>query len=274
MGVEAAPVCYRHTDRESHIRCQRCERPICPDCMKSAAVGFQCPECVREGQRSVRQGRPLNLGPAAPVVTYALIAINLAVWAIVQAAPSVAHLLSLHLANYCSAQGYPRLGFDSANCAAFGGTYAPGVWHGGPWELITSVFTHQEVWHIATNMLSLWMIGPLVENALGRVRYLIAYLACGVGGSLLVVAAGPQYGYTLGASGAIFGLLGILVVLFIRHGLPLQQIGTVLVLNLFITFTLHNVISWQGHIGGLITGLVIGALVGYTPIGRRRILQR
>ncbi|WP_164512535.1 rhomboid family intramembrane serine protease [Nocardioides baekrokdamisoli] len=238
-------------------------------------MGFQCPECVREGQRSVRQGRPLNFGPSGPVVTYALIGINLAVWALILIAPSVAHLLSLHLADYCSSQGYPRLGFDSAGCAAYGGTFAPGVWHGGPWELITSAFTHQQAWHIATNMISLWMIGPLVEQALGRWRYLVAYLVCGLGGSLLVVAAGPQVGYTLGASGAIFGLLGILVVLFIRRGLPLQQLGSVLALNLVLTFALHNVVSWQGHIGGLLTGLAIGALYAYTPLGRRRrILQR
>ena len=274
MSVEAAPVCYRHTNREAHIRCQRCERPICPDCMKSAAVGFQCPECVREGQRSVRQGRPLTLGAGAPVVTYALITINLVVWIAILGWTPLAHLLSLHLANYCSFQGQPIPNVDASTCLVNGGTAAPGVWHGGWWELITSAFTHQQAWHIATNMFSLWMIGPLVEHALGRARFLIAYLVCGLGGSLLVTAAASPVSYTLGASGAIFGLLGILVVLFLRRGLPMQQLGTVVALNLFITFAYHNVISWQGHIGGFITGLVIGVLFAYTPLFRRRLLQR
>lgn len=274
MSVEAAPVCYRHTTREAHIRCQRCERPICPDCMNSAAVGFQCPECVREGQRSVRKGRPLYLGASAPVVTYALIGINLLVWVAILAKPSLVYLVSQHVQNFCTLNGTPYVGAPQDQCVATGGTYALGTAHGGWWELLTATFTHQQVWHIATNMLSLWMIGPLVERALGRTRYLLAYLVCGLGGSLMVLAVGPQMGFTLGASGAIFGLLGILVVLFVRHGLPLQQIGSVVVLNLFITFTLHNVISWQGHIGGLITGLVIGALVAYTPLGRRRLLER
>lgn len=278
MDVEAAPVCYRHTDRESHIRCQRCERPICPDCMKSAAVGFHCPECVREGQRSVRQGRPLSLGArGVPVVTYALIGINVVVWAAVLIWPSLLDYLMLHKNNVCS----PTPGLQTiqelnrAECFSgiatpqtVGVHFYPGVAHGGWYEVITSVFTHQQVWHIASNMLSLWMIGPLLEAVLGRARYLAAYLLSGLAGSALVLAMTPHVGSTLGASGAIFGLLGVLLVVFLHRGLPLQQLGTVVVLNFFITFTVSG-ISWEAHVGGFIAGLAIGAAMAYTPLGRR-----
>ena len=268
MSVEAAPVCYRHTDRETYIRCQRCERPICPDCMKSAAVGFQCPECVREGQRSGRQGRPLTLAPGAPVVTYALICINLLVWAAVMATPWLVYALSQHAENFCTFGSTTYIGTLQDQCQASGGRYILGTDHGGWWELITSIFTHQQIWHIGSNLLSLWMIGPLVEYAMGRARYLVAYLVCGLAGSFLVLATGIHDQYSLGASGAIFGLMGILLVLFLRRGLPLQQLGTVLVLNFVVTFTVPD-ISWQAHVGGFIAGVLIGAAMAYTPLGRR-----
>lgn len=280
MSVEAAPVCYRHTDRESHIRCQRCERPICPDCMKSAAVGFQCPECVREGQRSVRQGRPLSFGArGVPVVTYALIAINVAVWAAVQAYPSLLEFLMLHKNNICSpGNGLQTIQeLNRSQCLngfvdpqSTGVHFYPGVARGGWYQVLTSVFTHQQVLHIASNMLSLWMIGPLLEAFLGRARYLAAYLLCGLAGSALVLALTPHDGSTLGASGAIFGLLGVLIVVFLQRGLPLQQLGTVVVLNFFITFTVSG-ISWEAHVGGFLAGLALGAAITYTPLGRRRL---
>jgi membrane associated rhomboid family serine protease len=275
MSVEAAPVCYRHTNREAHIRCQRCERPICPDCMQSAAVGFQCPECVREGKRSVRQGRPLSLGArGVPVVTYALIGLNIIVFAALHLWRPLLDAFSLHTSHLCdvtiNGQWATLAGVSAGECRSGGGHYAGGVAGGQFWQPVTSVFAHWEIWHIAGNMLSLWMIGPLVEASLGRIRYLVAYLVCGLAGSALVLAVSPPAAGTLGASGAIFGLLGILVVLFLKKGLPLQQLGAVVLLNFFITFTVPN-ISWQGHVGGFIAGLVIGALFAYAPRLRRML---
>jgi membrane associated rhomboid family serine protease len=212
------------------------------------------------------------------VVTYALIGINLVVFGLVHLWQPLLDMLSLHTSHLCDAKvngQWVSLLWNSGSqdCVANGGTYAGGVTSGEWWQPVTSVFSHWEVWHIAGNMISLWMLGPLVESALGRVRYLIAYLVCGLAGSALVLAVSTPAAGTLGASGAIFGLLGILVVLFLRRGLPLQQLGVVVVLNFFITFTVPN-ISWQGHVGGFVAGLVIGALIAYTPLFRRRILER
>ena len=241
--------------------------------MKSASVGFQCPDCVREGQRSVRQGRPLSLGArGVPVVTYVLIGINLVVFALAYVWHPLIDVVSLHTSHLCdvkiNGQWVSLIHVAAEQCTSAGGTYAAGTTSGEWWQPVTSVFAHQQIWHIAGNMISLWMIGPLVESALGRVRYLAAYLVCGLAGSAMVLAVSPPEAGTLGASGAIFGLLGILLVLFLKRGLPLQQLGVVVVLNFFITFTVPN-ISWQGHVGGFLAGLAIGAAFAYRPLGRR-----
>ena len=262
------PVCYRHPDRETHIRCQRCERPICPECMVPAAVGFQCPECVREGSKGVRQARNIRLrGGSDAIVTWTLIGINVAVFLVIQglSAPALYDLM-IHAKGFCTLQGHTGVA-DHAMCAAQGGTFSPGVADGGYWELLTSVFAHQQIWHIASNMLSLFMIGPLLESALGRGRYLATYLLCGLGGSALAYWAASPYTPGLGASGAIFGLLGALFVLFLRRGLPMQQLLFVLALNFYITFSVAN-ISWQAHVGGFITGLAIGSIFEFSR-GRR-----
>ena len=133
--------------------------------------------------------------------------------------------------------------------------------------LLTSVFTHQQLLHVALNMFSLWMIGPLLEAGLGRARYLATYLLCGLAGSALVYWAASPISPTLGASGAIFGLLGALIVLFARRGLPVQQLVVVAALNFLFTFG-NAAISWQAHVGGFVAGLVIGAVLAVLP-GRR-----
>ena len=203
------------------------------------------------------------------MVTYALIAINVLIWAAIMIWPSLVDVFSQHDASLCTFGRDGFLDVDRARCLAAGGSYAAGIDNGAWWQLFTSIFAHQQIWHIGANMLSLWMIGPLVEGALGRVRYLVAYLIAGLAGSFLVLALAPHGQASLGASGAIFGLLGILVVLFLRRGLPMQQLGSVVLLNFVITFTVPN-ISWEAHLGGFLAGLGIGALVAYTPLGRRR----
>lgn len=256
------PVCYRHPDREAHIRCQRCERPICPECMVPAAVGFQCPECVREGNKGVRRARNIRLGGGS-VVTWVLIGINLAVFLLVHATSSTFLLdLMQHTNSFC-VQNSPGFG-----CTAI----SRGVRDGAYWELLTSIFTHQQLLHIGSNMLSLWMIGPWVEAALGRVRYVATYLLCGLGGSALVLWSASPNIPTLGASGAIFGLLGVLIVLFLRRGLPVGQLVVVAGLNFYLTFAYPG-ISWQAHVGGFVTGLVIGGIIAITPGIRRRTPQ-
>ncbi len=269
------PTCYRHPDRESYIRCQRCDRTICPDCMRDAAVGFHCPSCVAEGAKSTRQGRAAYGGrrPGNPALTsMVLIASNVAVWLAIVAtgggASRLVNELALRANGLCVLAGGGRE-IPESICP---GTFYPGVADGAGWQVVTSTFTHVEIWHIAFNMLALWFLGPQLELAIGRVRFLALYLLSGLAGSALVMWAAPEYQATLGASGSIFGLMGALLVLAVKVGGNVQQIGTWLLLNLVITFTFPN-ISWQGHLGGFVGGALVAAVLVYSPRDRRATWQ-
>ncbi len=275
------PVCYRHAGRETHITCQRCNRPICPECMRDAAVGFQCPSCVSEGARSTRSGQGPYGGARSnnPAITsLVLIGMNVAVWIAILATGWHESRLTARLAlsprGLCESIAapdsyYPGVG-SAAACAFPDGRWVPGVADGSYWELITSMFTHVEIWHIAANMLSLYILGPQIEAVLGRTRFLALYLLSGLAGSATVYWLSNPDGYTLGASGAIFGLFGAYAVLVHKVGGDLRAIGGLLVANLVITFLPGLNISWQGHLGGLVGGVVIAAILVYAPRGPRR----
>ncbi len=279
-----APVCYRHPGRESHIRCQRCGRPICPDCMRDAAVGFHCPPCVSEGARTVRQPRAPYGGTRSgnPALTsYVLIGINVAVWLSVLGTgwsdSRLVSRLALVPRGLCESVAEPgsfyRAGTE-VGCTSVGsdGRWVPGVADGAYWELLTSAFLHIEPWHIAANMLSLYLFGPQVERVLGRLRFLVVYLVSGLTGSAVVFwLAGPN-GITLGASGAIFGLLGAFVVLAHKTRGDVRPVLGLLAINVVLTFTIPN-ISWQGHLGGLLGGLAVTAVLAYAPRDRRTLVQ-
>lgn len=246
------PVCYRHPERESHIRCQRCERPICPDCMTEAAVGFQCPGCVAEGRRTTRSGQAAYGGAisANPATTsIALIVLNAAVWIAIQATGGWGSNLSTTLA---------IRPWDVIN--------------GEVWQIVTSGFTHIAVWHLGVNMMVLWFIGPTLEQVLGRLRFLAVYFCSLLAGSVSVLWLSPLGGFTVGASGAIFGMLGALLVLVIKRGGELQTLLIWLGINAFITFTVPNV-SWQGHLGGFLGGAAVTALLVLAPRSRRPLVQ-
>jgi membrane associated rhomboid family serine protease len=254
------PVCYRHTDRETYIRCQRCGRPICPDCMHDAAVGFQCPDCVREGARQTRQARApyggrLRGGP--PVVTLTLIGINLAVFLLIQATGGRQSRLLTELGlmptggAFVGTDGVPYL--------------AEGVSNGAPWQLLTSMFTHLAVWHIFFNLMALYILGPQLEQMLGRARYLLLYLMSGLVGSVAVYWLAAPSSMTIGASGAIFGLMGALLVVARKIGADTSGLLALIGINTVITVLGAQYISWQGHLGGLVGGLVLGAALVYAP---------
>jgi membrane associated rhomboid family serine protease len=156
-----------------------------------------------------------------------------------------------------------------AACEQLGGTYLPGVADGAYWQLLTSMFTHQQLWHIGFNMLALWVLGPQLELAVGRLRFLALYFVSGFAGAAMVMWFGPQYSGTLGASGAIFGLMGALAVVALKVGGDVRGILTWIGINLVLTFAIAN-ISWQGHLGGLIAGTAVGAALVYAPRGSRR----
>ncbi|MBO0842834.1 MAG: rhomboid family intramembrane serine protease, partial [Nocardioides sp.] len=261
------PVCYRHPGREAHIRCQRCERPICPDCMTSASVGFQCPDCLREGRRTQRQPSRftgVRLGYRAMPVTWVLIGLNVLVWLLITAtggnSSRIGDYLALRLDAFC-ATGNQLLtaATTHATCVANPGAHwYPGVDDGAVWQVLTSVFTHVQIWHIALNMLNLYVLGGMLEPILGRWRYLAFYLVSGLFGSALVLWVGPT-AYTLGtlgASGALFGLMGVLGVMLLRSGQSLQPLVFPLLINFGITFTISG-ISWQAHVGGFIGGVLV-----------------
>ena len=148
----------------------------------------------------------------------------------------------------------------------------PGVADGAYWQLLTSAFTHVEVWHIGFNMLALWVLGPQLELAIGRSRFLALYLLSALAGSALVYWLADPAGSTLGASGAVFGLMGALLVLAVKVRGDVRGILTWVGINAVITFLFPN-ISWQGHLGGFLGGVLIAALLVYAPRQRRTAWQ-
>ncbi|ANH37733.1 Rhomboid protease GluP [Nocardioides dokdonensis FR1436] len=268
------PVCYRHPGRETYIRCQRCDRPICPDCMRDASVGFQCPECVAEGARSTRQNRTAygGLRPTdASRTSMVLIALNVAVWIAISvtggAASRLVDLLALRTNGVClTGEG----GFDVARAVCEGnGTWLPGFVDGAFWQVLSSGFTHVQLMHLGFNMLALYLIGPQLEAVLGRARFLALYLISLLAGSVVVLWAASQYGATVGASGAIYGLFAALLVVARKVGGDMRQLLILVAINVVITFAVPN-ISWQGHLGGFVGGAVVTALLVHAPRGPRR----
>ncbi|MFC8364254.1 rhomboid family intramembrane serine protease [Streptomyces griseorubiginosus] len=261
--ADSLPSCYRHPGRETGIRCTRCERPICPECMVSASVGFQCPECVRDGGGTgpaPAAARPRTIAGGSVTAdprlfTKILIGINLAVFIAIQANASLAADLSL-------VGAYPPPPFPLRE----------GVADGQYYRLVTSMFAHQEIWHIGFNMLSLWWLGGPLEAALGRARYLAVYFVSGLAGSALAYLLAAPATATLGASGAIFGLFGATAVLMRKLNYDLRPIIALLVINLIFTFGWSS-ISWQAHIGGLVAGLITGYGMVHAPRERRALVQ-
>ena len=223
-------VCYRHPKRETGVRCSNCERPICPDCMTSTPVGMRCPECARQSTK-VRTMRTLT---GEPVLTYVLIGINVIV--------GIGSLLG------------GGAGADSSSLTDDGGVSQATVGDGDYWRLLTAGFLHAGPFHLLTNMLALWILGSMIEPALGKWRFGLIYFVSLLAGSFGALIVTPD-SYTVGASGAIFGLMGAALVVLRNRGVnPMESgLGLWIGLNLLLTFTISN-ISIGGHIGGLIGG--------------------
>jgi membrane associated rhomboid family serine protease len=254
--------------------------------MRDSAVGFQCPECVKEGARATRSGRTAygGLRPGnAGITSMVLIGLNALVWLAITASggagSKLVQWLSLIPVGRCESAASPSSYYPSVTSEAVcrtvpggDGRWYPGVADGAYWQLVTSMFTHVEIWHIGFNMLALWILGPQLELAIGRLRFLALYLLSGLAGSALVYWAGPQNQSTLGASGAIFGLMGALLVLAFRVRGNVQQILIWIAINAVFTFSVRN-ISWQGHVGGFVGGLVIAGILVYAPRRNRSTAQ-
>ena len=259
--TQAPPVCYRHPGRPTYVSCVRCGRPACPDCLRPAAVGHQCLDCIKGGYSAsqVPAGRFGGRVSTVPRVTYALIAINIVIYLV-----ELAH---------------QQLGYDWLMVgAARQGNAVVGVATGQWYRLITSAFLPPppagnwlSVVDIAFNMYALFIVGPAIERVLGASRFLAIYLLSGIGGSILLYILVP-YQPAAGASGAIFGLFGAWFVLARRLQVDSRQVLVLIAINLAFGFAFPQ-IAWQAHVGGLIAGGLLTAAYVYAPRPRRSLLQ-
>ncbi len=264
-GTPEVPTCYHHPGRETYVSCVRCGRYACPDCMRSASVGQQCVECVGAGARSTRQttttfgGRPT----ANAVVTWTLVAVNVAVFLVTWVRPSIVNNLEM--------LGYARYTYTGPLHGV-----AAGEWY----RLITSAFLAPATglgglgfMDILFNMWALVFVGPSLEGLLGRARFLAVYLLSAVGGGVMYYFLAPQNEPAVGASGAIFGLFGAWFVVSRRLRLDTRGIVILIAINLALSLFLHNIIAWQDHIGGLLTGALLTAAYAYAPRKNRAAVQ-
>ncbi|MGR6742923.1 rhomboid family intramembrane serine protease [Microbacterium sp. F1-18] len=264
--------CYRHPDRQSFVLCQRCLRTICAECQTQMPVGVICPECLRDQQKSSGAPRPrraprilraVRSDDSPPLATYAIIGVTFFAF-VVGLIPGAGLMVKQALALI------PPLLYPS-----FTGSFEP-------WRLFTVLLVHSGFWHVGLNMLALWMLGRSLEPMLGRGRFVWLYLLSGLGGSVAVVL----FGFTsavVGASGAIFGLFGALLVIGRHIGANITGIAVVLGINLVITFLPLLTsglgggggvqISWQAHVGGLAVGALVGLIYARTRTIRRQRLQ-
>jgi membrane associated rhomboid family serine protease len=258
-GIPAAepsaqiPVCPRHPDRPAYVRCQRCGRPACPDCQRAAAVGFQCVDCVNEVKRTTPDVRTVYGGAVAtgrPLVTFLIIGLCALVYVLQWLVPDDGI--------------YQQL------------AYAPAFTDIEPWRMLTSAFLHSQgfILHIVLNMYTLWIFGQALEPLLGRIRFLAVYLLSAVGGSVGFLLLTPVYPVggpvgVVGASGAIFGLFGAMLVVQRHRGGDTRQLWVLIAINGVIGFMIPQ-IAWQAHLGGLVTGAVCAAIIAYSPRGRRQ----
>ncbi len=250
-GTEV-PVCPRHPGVVSYVRCQRCGRPACAQCQRAAAVGIQCVDCVREAQARTPVARTVfggRLRHGRPVVTLTIIGICVALY-----------LLEM------------LLGGSLRYALAF----APAAGATEPYRFITAAFLHGGILHLALNMYALWIVGSVVEPALGRWRYAALYLISAIGGSVAVLLLADPAGISwfapvVGASGAVFGLFSATFFVLRRLGRDATQILVLIALNFALGFVVSNV-SWQAHLGGAVTGAVLALGYVYAPRARRQLV--
>ncbi len=268
--MDAPRYCYRHPDRETGLSCSECGRPICYECMTPAPVGLRCPEHSGKPQGVRRVTRPMQHAVTGVgsnrinAVTMALIGINVLVFLAELGAGGTTqgtrNWIYTHGALFASG-GY------------FHGSVVPlpgfipiakhGVAHGEWWRLISAAFLHYGPFHLAINMYSLFFAGTLLEQVIGRWRFALLYVGSGIAGSAGAILISPD-SVTVGASGAIFGILGALFVLERKGSIMTGgQVAALIVLNLIFTFAVSN-ISVGGHIGGLIGGVVLMWLLVHT----------
>lgn len=264
FGSNRDNFCYRHPDRQSFVLCQRCLRTICPECQTQAPVGVICPECLKQqrknetpGQRKARRQGSLATSKVfsyAPPVTTILIGIT-----------ALVGLLQL----------IPGFGTQVTNKLLFFTPWLFPEFNGGVseiWRVLSAMFVHGGMLHFALNMFALLLIGRGFEPILGTWRFLALYLVSGFGGSLAVALLSPLTP-VVGASGAIFGLLGAVLVIGRQSGANMTGILVLLGANLVIGFIPDFNIAWQAHIGGAVVGALMALIFIKTAQPSQKRLQ-
>lgn len=263
QGAPVQPVCVRHPNRPTGLTCVRCGRPACPECLREASVGYQCVDCVNEGQRTQRQPTTVagsRSGLRKMIAVPVLIVINAAVFVL-------------------TAVQAKSIGNNIASDAFQRGALQPALVDTGEWwRLVTSGFLHFGSYggygpvHLIFNMFALYVLGRDLEPLLGWARFTAVYAVALLGGSAAVMLFSDPYTVTAGASGAIYGLFGGIAVVAYRLKLSLGPVIGLLVVNLVLSFALPG-ISLVAHLGGLVTGALVTAGIVYAPRERRNLVQ-
>jgi membrane associated rhomboid family serine protease len=256
-------VCYRHPTRETGVHCTRCGKPICPDCMIQAPVGFQCPDCVEEARRDFRRG-PGRALRGGIVATKALLFAIAAVF--------VVEVVSGGLRALFDGPSQQRL-FE------LGAMQPLAIADGQYWRLFSAMFLHAGLLHIGFNAYALWLFGSSVESTLGRTRFVLIYFVSGFLASVASYAFGPVVSIGVGASGAIFGIFGAFIAYNYRRrhlalaAANLRWAMTMILLNVLLVFGFQG-IDWRAHLGGLVAGVIAGTIADWTGNApQRRIVQ-
>ena len=224
--------CKNHPETETYVRCTRCENYICTDCMRSASIGYQCPTCASDSTpviKGINRNRFIPNQKNTPVTKFLSTS-----------------LIVVYVAQFLLGDVL------IANFALF----APSVTNGQWWLLITAGFLHGSIFHLLFNVYILWVIGSQLESIVGKINYVIIYFVSLLGGSFASYLFSPFGSYSIGASGAIFGLMGAMLVVGRKRNLDISQITTLVAINVVIGFVLSG-IDWRAHLGGLAAGAFI-----------------
>ncbi len=263
--------CYRHPAVETGVHCTRCGRPICPDCMVPAAVGYQCPECVKEAKQEFhRPAKRVSTGPARGFSITNTILVVLGIMYVVE-------IIAGGAGNIFAGPGPVELIKVGANIglAQLPNGDIVGVAAGQEWRLLTSMFLHGGLIHLLLNAYVLFIFGNVVEQELGRWRFVAIYVATGLVASAASYAFGPLSVAGVGASGAIYGLFGAFLAYNWRrrelafYAARVRSAATLILLNLVFTFAIPN-IDWRAHLGGLVAGIAAGFAAEGTGSARSR----